>query len=595
MQKSHCGFYHTCPSYIEDSGLEPSNYLDSGTKDHYISTQSTSKNVSILFVKNILQSLLSKKSENSLQARLGWLSELHQLDEVSGLKLALKHITSILNDSALTITEKTTLIFAIEDANHASVCHQLSAFAKIDNLKPEITTDLYENNYIYNRTLLLAHAKLMDISFNKAPDQQPSDATKTILIARGLIYASHMLMWRYYEHAAVPANIWLQANTFYQYAETHLLLRQTVQPFHDQPATTIKSLYVQLVMLGSLNFSNLLKPQVEIIHALLASWMSKVTTHDTHSPSHTFFIDLTNDDGVSRIRNQRMPEQGLFWEMDGVEFEIDTAIKQISAHKRPAIVENVTAQNTHLLLDTLTFLKKEWSRNDYKRQRRRESRHEISKSATVSIGIHAVLEMLKQFDLTGDAVKSLMDGTLNDRRLSTGVMMRGNTNTLVSGREKWNILDESELGLGSLLTQENSANIKPNKLVSIFTQHSDTVPAIGVVRNIKQMSGGKIKIGMEIFTHHPNVAILKKFDLKKEHEAKAEITIPFSNPEFGGIYIPNQTDATQPASIILPKLEYMPNTFYEIVFNKRREIVKFQAPIESGDDWVRLSFPEELR
>jgi hypothetical protein len=131
--------------------------------------------------------------------------------------------------------------------------------------------------------------------------------------------------------------------------------------------------------------------------------------------------------------------------------------------------------------------------------------------------------------------------------------------------------------------------------VTIFTQHTDSVPAIGVVRNIKQMSGGKMKIGIEIFTHQPNVAILKKFELKKEHEAKAETTIPFSNPEFGGIYIPNQTDATQPASIILPKLEYMPNTLYEIVFNKQREIVKFQAPIESGDDWVRLCFPEELR
>lgn len=545
-------------------------------------------------MKNILQSLLSKKSENSLQARLGWLSELHQLDEVSGLKLALKHITSILNDSALTIAEKITLIFAIEDANHASVCHQLTAFAKIDNLKSEITTELIENNYIYNRTLLLAHAKLMDISFNKTPEQQPSDGIKTALISRGLIYANHMLMWRYYEHAAVPANIWQQANTFYQYAEEHLLLHQTAQPFHAMPAISIKSLYLQLVMFGSLNFSNLLKPQLSVISSLLAIWMDKVTTSTSHRSTHTFFIDLTKDDGVCRVRNQRMPEQGLFWEMDGVEFEIDTAIKHINDHKRPAVMDKINVQNTSLLLDTLVFLKKEWSRNDYKRQRRRESRHEISKSATVSIGIHPVLEMLKQFDLTGEAVKSLIDGTLNDRRLTTGVMMRGTTNTLVSGREKWNILDESELGLGSLLTQESSANIKPNKLVSIFTQHADSVPSIGVVRNIKQMSGGKIKIGMEIFTHHPNMALLKKFDLKKEHETKADVSLPINNPEFGGIYIPNNANASKPASIILPKLEYMPNTFYEIVFNKQREIVKFQTPIESGDDWVRLSFPEEL-
>jgi hypothetical protein len=545
-------------------------------------------------VKKILQSLLSKKNEGNLHARLSWLAELTQLDELAGLKLTLKHITAILNDTALATSEKIELIFAIEDAVHTSACHQLTSFAKVDNLKSDITNSIVEHNYIFSRTLFLTHAQLADISFNKAPDQQPSDLLKFTLIARGLIYGTHMLLWRYYEHAAVPANIWQQASSFYQLAETHLIAHQIGKPFNEDSKQSIKDLYLALLMLGSINFNNLTKLQIEMIHGILNAWIHKVKVSTSLSSHHVFFVDLQKDEGVMRIRNQRFPAKSLFWDMDGIELEIDLCLKLIAEHKKPEILQKLNTPSMPIFQEMLLFLKREWSRKEYKRQRRKETRKETSRSAAVSMGIAHVHEMLKQFDLTGQAVKSLVDGTLNDRRLATGVMMRGNTNTMVGGREKWTIHDESEFGLGSILQQENATHVKPNKLISIYSQTRDNLPAIGVVRNLKQLTAGKLKVGIELFTHTPDIAVLKKFDIKKEQDTKTDPLLNIHNQEFLGIFIPKQETTNQAASIILPKIDYMPNTFYSVVLNKHREIVKFQTPIESGDDWVRLSFPEEL-
>jgi hypothetical protein len=545
-------------------------------------------------VKKIFKSLLSKKNESSLSARLSWLSELNQLDDINGLKLTLKQVTALLNDTALSTHEKIELILHVEDVVDEAVTHQLSSFAKVDNLKADLTSAIVENNYSVNRSLFLTHTKLIEMSFSKAPDQQPSDLIKYTLIARGLMYGIHMLMWRYYEHAPVPASIWLQASALYKLAETHLVAQKPASPFKDTKTISIQQLYLQLIMLGSINYNNLTKLQIEMVHNILNAWVQKIQPSHTHSTQHVYFIDLEKNDGVTRIRNQRMPERALYWHMDNIELEIELTLQQIREHKTPSIMQELSSQSLPLLQETLQFLKKEWSRKEYKRQRRKEAREETTRTAAVAVGIQSMFSMLKQFDLSGEVVKSLIDGTLNDRRLSTGVVMRGSTNTIFGGPEKWAIHDESLQGVGSVLPLDRASQLKPNKLLALFSQNRDALPAIGVVRNLTQITGGKVKVGIELFTHHPVIAILKKFDTKKEQDTNTESSIFIDNAEFWGIFLPKQNTSDQTASIILPKLEYLPSQFYSVTLNKRREIVKFQAPIESGDDWVRLSFPEDF-
>lgn len=546
-------------------------------------------------MKKILKSILPKKSETNLNARLGWLQELHQLDETNGLKLTLKQITALLNDTELSIAEKIELILRIEEAVEDAVANQQRTFAKADNLKLELASPIAETNYLFNRTLFLTHLKLIEMSFNRTPDQQPSDLIKYLLIARGLLYGAHMLLWRYFEHAPVPANIWHQASTLFQQAETHLVAQKPASPFKNERSVTVQQLFLELVMLGNINFNNLSKLQIDMVRHLLANWTALIHPSKSHVTQHTYFIDLEKDQGVTRIRNQRMPERALFWHMDPIELEIEMSLRQIHDHKMPPIADTLSSQQQASLEETLQFLKTEWSRSGYKRQRRKEARNETTRSANVSIGIQAIFEMLKQFDLTGEAIKSMVEGTFNDRRLSSGVVMRGNTNTLINGHEKWSIHDESSLGLGSILPATQASKLKPNKLLTVYTPHRDALPALGVVKNLTQLTGGKVKVGIALLTLHPIVAIIKKFDAKKDSSKALDSHALLENQEFWGVFIQKEANAENVASIIMPKIEYIPSQFYVVTLNRHREIVKFQAPIESGDDWVRLTFPEEFK
>jgi hypothetical protein len=546
-------------------------------------------------MKKILSSFLKKDTVTNLSHRLSWLSELSQTDDTNRLRGSIKHITSILNDTSLTSAEKIGLLFTILDTNMDAVNHQIAIFAKSDNIKPDITDHIVDTNYAYHRIIFLALIKLTEISFTRTPHQQPSQQIKLDLISRALISATHMLKWRYFQHATAPANLWKQASELYQYAQTDAITKQTVQAYaDDMPDTTIERLTLELFMLGGLNFNNLIKQQLEIISELLPIWSKDIRVKNKLESFHTFYIDLNKDQAARRIRKSTPSVFCLYWDLDEIEYAINDSIQLINQNKKSPLLDNLKIQNPILLREALTFLKKEWSRSEYKRQRRKESRTEITKQAFVNIGIKSSCELMGQLDLSAHAITTLMDGTINERRQNTSLVMMGSTNTLVVGKDKWNITDESQLGLGTLIQDNKNLQIKPHKLVSFLTSKPHAHPVVGVVRNVKQIAGGNFKIGMEVFTDQPNLAYLKKFTLKKEYETAQNTAQETATEyaEFTCIYIPQNTPSGHIRSLILPKTEYIPNSFYEVRFKNKREIVKLDNPVEYGDDWIKVKFPE---
>jgi hypothetical protein len=547
-------------------------------------------------MKNLLSTLIKKESVKSLNSRLSWLPELAHLDAITGINLSVKHITSIVNDHALSVSEKIHLLLLIEDANHDALQQQIASFVKLDNLKSDITHHIVDVNYAYYRVVFLAYTKLIDLSFNKTPEQQPQQTIKIVMLARAITTAIHMLKWRYFERTGAPANLWSQTHALYQYAIEHQLNKTAIKPYSNSINTNIDSLSLQLWILGNLNFSGLLKPQIETVAELLALSMHDIEIEHTWHPKHTFYIELNKDQAAKRIRKIIPTTPALFWHLDNIELSINQTLTLIKQEHRVSF-KGYLPKNTHLIKETLEYLQTEWSRTAYKRQRRKELRHDIIRTASVSVGTQAICELLQQLDLSHTPVKSLMDGNLAKRSVQTRVVNQGSTNTLMVGKEKWNILNESTFGLGTFVSQETSPLVKPNKLVAILTSRTHTKPAIGVIRNSKQMSGAKLKIGIELLTENPNLALLKKFEIKKESDDKTEKPSPSNedlNAEFYGIHIPYLAALNKPCSLIIPKIEFLPNTFYEIHFKNKREIVKFEEPSEQGDDWVCVTFPEEL-
>lgn len=546
-------------------------------------------------MKNPFNSILKKESVKKATDPLSWMSTLSTLDGPSQLRLCIQHITRLLNDKQLSILEKIDAIFTIDEHNQAQIKRQMDSFARADNLKQSVSDNIISNHYAYERIMFLAYSKLIEKSFSQTDEAEPDSEKKKLLLVRTILIATKMLKWRYFDHNSAPTQLWLQTHRLYKVANQHQLADATVIPYADAQETSFKSVYLILQMLGAVNHNALLKSQIDCSEKLLHTFVLSIRVKHELEKYHSFYVDLDKDKAADRVRTR--PPKGnncLFWDLDEAEHLIDTAIEELTNNKAAPLLtgHGIRPRRTHL--DTLLSLKKEWAKAGYVRQRRRVSRQANAKMVSATLSIEHIIPLIKQRQNIKETARGFLDGTLSDRRLSTSVVMRGNINTMVIGDEKWVIQDESNIGLGSVI--KTSRNVRPNKLIAIHNENNDTKIAVGVIRNTKQLSGGKLKTGIEILSDKVLVTNIKKLDTKrtKSEPLDLEEKERLENQPFEVIYLAENLLTESPASLLVPKINFMPNSFYELNYKGQHEIIMLQEVLESGDDWLRLAFPEEL-
>jgi hypothetical protein len=171
--------------------------------------------------------------------------------------------------------------------------------------------------------------------------------------------------------------------------------------------------------------------------------------------------------------------------------------------------------------------------------------------------------------------------------------MQGNTNTLLIGNanEGWKIINESLSGLGIIANNDYSW-VKPNVLMSVITRDAQSSIMLGIVRNVRQFKGNKLQFGIQIISTTPVNARLKKINLKQKVSQTPgdDSANKLANEGFGGVYLPACHNQPLP-SLLIPKIEFMPNSFYEIAFLDQLEIVKLSEVVASEEDWVRVNLP----
>lgn len=540
-------------------------------------------------MKPTLTTTLKKEASQSRHARLSWLPELSQVDPMTALTRSIKHITALLNDTALTVAEKVSLICSIDEANHAAASEQIVTFAKAEHLKADIADSMVDANYAYHRIVFLSYVKLIGLTSHKPIDKQAETIPLLCLFTRALCSAHNMLKWRYFERTAAPANLWSQACALYIQAEHLGLTKLAIQPYPNSAETTVNRLFLQLFMLGNLNYNQLIKPQLHIIDQLLSHWMAEVRIKNKRESFHLFYIDLNKDQPAKRIRNGLLGPRCLYWDLDEIEYAIDQSLAQITQHEAPALLDNIDIQNTALLAQALDTLKQAWSRTDYSRQRRKELREDTAKTASVSMGIAATHAMLTQFNQLASPAETEAQPNAAQKTAATRIVMRGSISTLVVGKEKWHIVNQSASGLGSVIQEKTNADTQPKRLVAILTQHEHKKPMLGVVRNIKQMSAGKLKIGLEILSADPLPATLQAYGLQQVPSPTTAADLP----AFIGLYIPHDILAARAASVIIPKRQYNAQVYYALQIKHKQLVIQLGALVEEGDDWMQWAFYEQ--
>ena len=576
-------------------------------------------------MKKIFQQIFSSaiiKKPNHFKA---WLSELKDMDDLAALHLSTRHLTQLANTATanasednqaenantLTTTQRLNLITELEDLNKSRLEKLAVQLCNVENMKVELENSIFDACYNYCRQSYIVHLKLIEQVFgaeassvekNDVPDQQ----AVTLLVARALNAANNMIKWRLFSQTNPPAKVWSQVNTLYKIASKHNLLNVPVEVFNLSPLSTLAAYFVQCWMLGQLAQASLQKYHVEIGTRILNTLCTRAHISSQYTPEqYLFFIDLEKDEPAKRMRDAYASDSCRYWELDELEKQLTIAMTVSDRGEIPQSLAFSKIDHAKKLNETLAILIEEWKRAGYLRQRRKTPRYASSRTARVNAGMADICSQVHQSNQIKSGLRLSRDGTTLDERLRAHTTLRQSSNLSVNSGtlDTWIITDESQNGLGTRVNKYANILARPNKLIGLMIDDDPSKITIGMIRSVKPTQANQLRVGIEIISHHPvsiqlmqspqserfGDTIVDLNSLKKTNNlSSASVT---DMGYFSGIYLPIEAGLSDSSMLLLPKISFRANTNYIVNMNGESSQILLGEPVESRDDWVKVSFP----
>ena len=576
-------------------------------------------------MKKIFQQIFSSaiiKKPNHFKA---WLSELKDMDDLAALHLSTRHLTQLANTATanasednqaenantLTTTQRLNLITELEDLNKSRLEKLAVQLCNVENMKVELENSIFDACYNYCRQSYIVHLKLIEQVFgaeassvekNDVPDQQ----AVTLLVARALNAANNMIKWRLFSQTNPPAKVWSQVNTLYKIASKHNLLNVPVEVFNLSPLSTLAAHFVQCWMLGQLAQASLQKYHVEIGTRILNTLCTRAHISSQYTPEqYLFFIDLEKDEPGKRMRDAYASDSCRYWELDELEKQLTIAMTVSDRGEIPQSLAFSKIDHAKKLNETLAILIEEWKRAGYLRQRRKTPRYASSRTARVNAGMADICSQVHQSNQIKSGLRLSRDGTTLDERLRAHTTLRQSSNLSVNSGtlDTWIITDESQNGLGTRVNKYANILARPNKLIGLMIDDDPSKITIGMIRSVKPTQANQLRVGIEIISHHPvsiqlmqspqserfGDTIVDLNSLKKTNNlSSASVT---DMGYFSGIYLPIEAGLSDSSMLLLPKISFRANSNYIVNMNGESSQILLGEPVESRDDWVKVSFP----
>lgn len=542
------------------------------------------------FFKNILATLIPTKVEEESG---NWLVKLKGMDDVSAIEFCTKQLTDDFHKDLFKSEPSLDALFKIDEKAHIIVERITAHYVNIEHINNELEERIENTVFFYHRQLFLIYLNLID---HFAPLKHHHLAK---MLARAMFSATEMIKWRYYCYESAPANVWIQISHLYQIAQEQLLLNDSMQTYPDQLATKLASNYIKVCMLGTLESLSLKSQQIELVSHILSAWTEKISIEHTYDEEkHQFFIDTTSDVSAKRIRNFKPADSYLYWCLDDVNINIELCLSLIEFNIAPK-QQTISAVIKHpYALATLEILRSEWSRLDYKRQRRSEERVKTIKSATTAYGFEDVCNQLKQYEHSLKPTPT--EGSLDERlAFSHKAKAHGEPNVIYMDFSAGysNIIDESNKGLG-LHISKHANEVSLGMLVCVTVKEDKNITKIGAIRSIRPIAGGELHIGIEIFSKSAVRVQTKNMSLiavQPDTNTNSSATLNLSNvaSNFTCLYLPQETGFSIQETLIFPKSQYNKNECYRVNIFGNEHIVKLLDTLEQREDWIRVSYTQE--
>ena len=552
---------------------------------------------------------LRKIFKNSLPPKptttLAWSNELKGMDDISAIEYSTQQLNADFKNNVFLDEQCLEVLFSIDEKTHTIVERITAHYINIDSISIELEGRIANAVFLYHRQIFLIYLTLIE---NLA---QIDPQSLLIMLARAINSATQMIKWRYYNYQSAPANVWLQISQLYKIAEQQSLLNSYVYAYPNaenpnQEPSTLSSAYIQVCMLGSLESLTLKCQQIDLISKILTQWTAMILIENVYDESkHLFYVDTASNLSAKRLRNSKLKDTYRYWCLDSINSKIELYISLIKFNISPKQqAMNEIINNKHALT-TLEILRTEWSRNDYKRQRRGEERNKTVKSASIAYGFEDTCHQIKRNEhiQVQRGEKSYVGKKSFDERLSSHHVAKGyadpNIIYLDLGAGQSNIVNESGKGIG-LHIGKHTHELSLCMMVGIIVKEQKYGIRIGIIRSIKTIAGNGLRIGVEVLSKTALCVEAKNTNLNAAKVSastndfnNANINFASSAAAFTCLFLPEEYGVSMQETLIVPRLQYNKNDMFKVNISGADMLVKFTDTLEQYEDWIRVAYSKE--
>jgi hypothetical protein len=537
---------------------------------------------------------------NSISA---WIDALPMGDSVQAIDEIARQIEEYSNQNQATSKERFAVLTTLDDRAQPILGRLRSQYLQNPRMSRVVESRLWNTVSKYYQEILRAyHTHTMEYIGN--PSGSKIATALPLLTARTLNYFSLDAKWSYYRYTQANPKLWKRIHNLFHFAEyeefdTHALKLYA----DDEVETSVSHLYLQAVMLETLNTGSLTPRQIHLIEAWLPMLMTGMSLEREFKPArHVFYVSLTENHGARRVRRVEPNETQRYWDTYGLKEKLDDLRTQLSAGAIPAklgLTEDCRLPACLELLDRIAYF---WAPTGVKRLQRVFERKHAMKSIEVVRGLNDICVNVYADNVYARCAKvEAPDGLsyeeMVDVHLYGFITQRTHAKAAAQNteekiehvvHERWVMENESEVGYGAHITDQADDWIRLGKLVGLKPEKKGHWN-IGVIRRLRRSQPNLQYVGIEVIAEHPMALFLRA---KKSEERP--LTIDGLDPGDAVFPIPALflKGTGQPASdaLILQSPEFAIGRELWFTVKGLSYHIRLKQALERGDDWLRASF-----
>lgn len=552
------------------------------------------------FVTKVFQKALGKVQASEAQASEAqaaeasdWISTLPRSDSLASMGIINEHLAALAHDETLSDENRINTLLSIDNGSHDIIASIENQYITIRKLSPEIDRRMWESMQTYHHYLALGYQSHIN-KYIEHPDRVLQDEHQLpVMVIRALNSIYQSMKLRYLRYQSVIAEDWKRMHTLYRIAERAGFANKPVEVYPELPEYSFCERYILALMMDTLNHSMMSKKQIGQVEVWLSHWLKGATIESDFDESRfLFYTDLDKGCGAYRIRSFKPTPSCRYWETDKIVALIGQAKQTLNEGHNIEKLGLLQSDSRQASINLLEYLYSEWSRTEYRRQRRGSDRSSIMRTANVVYGFQPVLLMVKDFSAgksTGDGYGVALSLEETDKSKSASKHAPIVLFPEISG-ERWTLSDQSEKGFGANVLYDSISSVSIGTLVAFVCDDQRDILTLGVIRSIKDMDIRHFHVGIEVFSQKPIYMELVNTTFWKDtgdvYKDATLLVSPFAILQT--LYLrPDAAFGTR-ASLIVPSIKYEPKDSFTLKIGNDVHTVQYGDIIEQKNDWIRV-------